>query len=364
LSNFVYVGLEDLISERAIKRISKGNPASQITFPAGIEFEGKDATFKGVIGEREKIRIVSGKMVFKDGRLQEPVTLEAGWAMRNQILSWLESLDTYDSKGQKVRRFYFDSKGRLQYEKERGFINPPTVLRNIASTRKGTAIVETILGKVAIEFPKPVELVSYLIKLVASNGGIVLDSFAGSGTTAHAVLDLNKEDGGNRKFILVECEDYADKITAERVRRVIKGVSKAKDERLKKGLGGTFSYFELGDPIEMESILEGNKLPSYLELARYVFYTATGEEFEPKKVDEKRNFIGESREYEVYLLYKPDIDYLKTTAFTLEMAQDLGLYKGKKRLVFAPAKYLDVEYLLEYHIDFCQLPFEIYKLKE
>jgi len=209
---------------------------------------------------------------------------------------------------------------------------------------------------------------------------------------------LNKEDGGNRKFILVECEDYADKITAERVRRVIKGVKGAKDEKnndslkaviptkvgiqndlkildsrlhgndktnnIVGGLGGTFSYFELGDPIEMESILEGDKLPTFLELARYVFYTATGEEFDPKKVKKKKNFIGESKEYEVYLFYKPDIEYLKLTALTLERAKSLGQYKGKKRLVFAPSKYLDTDYLLEYRIDYCQLPFEIYKLKE
>ncbi|MCZ7402118.1 MAG: site-specific DNA-methyltransferase [Candidatus Methanoperedens sp.] len=213
------------------------------------------------------------------------------------------------------------------------------------------------------ETPKPVALLKRILQLSTSKDSIILDSFAGSGTTAHAVLELNKEDSGNRKFILVECEDYADKITAERVRRVIKGVPNAKDETLKKGLGGTFSYFELGDPIEMESILEGKNLPDYLELARYVFYTATGEEFDSEKVDEKRNFIGESKEYEVYLFYKPDIEYLRTTALTLDKAKNLGEYKDKKRLVFAPSKYLDHDYLLKYRIDYCQLPFEIYKLK-
>jgi adenine-specific DNA-methyltransferase len=161
----------------------------------------------------------------------------------------------------------------------------------------------------------------------------------------------------------VPCEDYADKITAERVRRIIKGVPNAKDENLKNGLCSTFSYFELGDSIEMESILEGDKLPGYLELARYIFYTATGEEFDPEKVDEERNFIGESKDYEVYLFYKPDIEYLRTTALTLEKAKNLGEYKNKKRLVFAPSKYLDHDYLLDYRIDYCQLPFEIYKIK-
>jgi adenine-specific DNA-methyltransferase len=242
-----------------------------------------------------------------------------------------------------------------------------SLLDDVGTASSGTIELKIIFnGKKVLETVKPSSLIKYLIDLATWNDkdAIILDSFAGSGTTAHAVLALNKEDGGNRKFVLVECEDYADEITAERVRRVIKGVKKAKDERLKEGLGGSFSYFELGDPIEMESILEGNKLPSYLELARYVFYTATGEEFNPKKVKEKRNFIGESKEYQVYLFYKPDIEYLKQTALTLEKAKSLGPYRGKKRLVFAPSKYLDTDYLLEYRIDYCQLPFEIYKLKE
>lgn len=240
-----------------------------------------------------------------------------------------------------------------------------SLLLEQGTSAKGTIELKEIFGEKIFDTTKPTSLIKYLIDLAIWNAreSIILDSFAGSGTTAHAVLELNKEDGGNRKFILVECEDYADKITAERVRRVIKGVPNAKDENLKNGLGGTFSYFKLGDPIEMKSILEGDKLPDYLELARYVFYTSTGEEFDSEKVDEKRNFIGESKDYEVYLFYKPDIEYLRTTALTLEKAKNLGEYKNKKRLVFAPSKYLDHDFLLEYRIDYCQLPFEIYKLK-
>jgi len=216
--------------------------------------------------------------------------------------------------------------------------------------------------KVAFDTPKPIRLIQNLVRLGSGDDDIILDSCAGSGTTAHAVVALNKEDGGNRRFILVECEDYADKITAERVRRVIKGVPKAKDENLRKGLGGTFSYFELGPPIEMESILSGDNFPSYMELARYVFYTATGEEFDPDAVDEKKKFIGRSAQYLVYLFYKPDMDNLKATALTLDRANALGLYKNKRRLVFAPTKYLDQDHLDELRIDFAQLPFEIYQL--
>jgi adenine-specific DNA-methyltransferase len=225
-----------------------------------------------------------------------------------------------------------------------------------------------VLGELGLadkfQHPKPVELIKKCIQIATEPDDIVLDSFGGSGTTAHAILAQNKEDGGNRKFILVECEDYADAITAERVRRVIKGVRTASDENLKKGMGGTFSYFELGKAIEFDSILDGKNLPSYLELARYVFYTATGEEFDERKLNEKRQFVGESRTHEVFLFYKPDIDYLKKIALTLDRAEELGKTKGKRRLVFAPTKYLDQEQLDELRIDFAQLPFEIYKLAQ
>jgi adenine-specific DNA-methyltransferase len=215
--------------------------------------------------------------------------------------------------------------------------------------------------KLPFDNPKPTGLIKRVIQIAAGPGSIVLDSFSGSGTSAHANLALNQDDSGNRKFILVECEDYADRITAERVRRVIKGVKNAKDENLKNGLGGTFSYYELGKPIDAERILKGKDLPTFIEMARYVFYSATGEEFNEKKIEEKKGFIGESKEYQVYLLYKPDMEFLKSTALTLDRAESLGKFTGKKRLVFAPAKYLDKEHLERLHIDFAQLPFEIYQ---
>ena len=219
-------------------------------------------------------------------------------------------------------------------------------------------------AEVIFDSPKPSRLIQRILEIATDKDSIVLDSFAGSGTTAHAVLALNNLDDGHRRFILVECEGYADKITAERVRRVAKGIPKAADETLRKGFGGTFSYFELGKPIEVDGILDGKNLPDYMELARYVFYTATGQEFDERKVDEKRYFIGSSEEHDVYLLYKPDIQFLKDTALTLERARALGPNKGKRLLVFAPTKYLDQDQLAELHIDFAQLPFEIYKLAE
>ncbi|MFT4202696.1 MAG: site-specific DNA-methyltransferase [Chitinophagaceae bacterium] len=235
--------------------------------------------------------------------------------------------------------------------------------------------------------PKPVSLIKRVIQLSTNENDIILDSFAGSGTTAHAVLELNKEDGGNRKFILVEQEDYANAITAERVRRVIKRLNhclsdseismiKNKKQRetafknqsnqanQKNHSSDTFSYFQLGDEVEMEGILTKDTLPGYTEFARYLFYTATGEQFDEKAIEEKTGFIGESSHYEVYLFYKPDIEWLKQNALTLEQCRSLPKPQDKQRLVFAPAKYVDDYTCLECRIDFCQLPYEIYRMQK
>ena len=207
---------------------------------------------------------------------------------------------------------------------------------------------------------KPVELLSRIIMLSTDKDSVVLDSFAGSGTTAHAVLALNQQDGGNRRFVLVECEDYVDSITAERTRRVIQGVPTAKDKALKAGLGGTFSYFQLGKPMRQESLLDGSNLPSYEKLASYVFFTATGQEFLPEHVRREDWFIGSSRLYDLFLIYKPEVETLKNMALTLDVARALPPAK-RNRLVFAPTKYLDREFLHKFRITFQQLPFQIYE---
>ena len=210
---------------------------------------------------------------------------------------------------------------------------------------------------------KPTSLIRRILQIATDKDSIVLDSFAGSGTTAHAVLALNREDGGNRRFVLIECEDYVDSITAERVRRVAGGVPAAKDESLRAGLGGTFSYFRLGAALRKESLLDPSKLPSYEKLAGYIFFTATGEEFEPDKVRQDEWFIGRSRMYDVFLIYEDDVEELKNLALTQDIA---GQFPGGNRpkLVFAPTKYLDQEALHRHRITFQQLPFEIYESVE
>jgi adenine-specific DNA-methyltransferase len=237
--------------------------------------------------------------------------------------------------------------------------------KEVGSTRNSKQELSEILQAQVNEdlfiTPKPSKLIHRVLQIATDKESIVLDCFSGSGTTGHAVLEANKRDGGSRRFVMIENEDFADTLTAERLRRVIKGVPAARNDLLQKGFGGSFSFVEVGHPMQLEALLKAEKLPSYEDLASYVFYTATGEDFDAKRIQRKTGFIGESAQHDVYLLYEPDLDYLKSTALTLDLARNLPKGSGKKRLVFAPTKYLDSIHLEENRIEFCQLPFEIYK---
>ena len=226
----------------------------------------------------------------------------------------------------------------------------------------GKEALTEIFSESPFPHPKSPAVMERLIRLACGKGGIVLDSFAGSGTTAHAVLALNAEDGGNRRFILAECEDYADAITAERVRRVIKGVPNARDEKLRKGLGGSFVYCELAEALDEETLIT-NGLPSYEALAEYLAYTATGER--TGKIRKGADwFFGEVGGLRMHLIYKPDRAFLRSNAagLTEELAEKIGLSaknKGRSAVVFAPCKYVSRPMLSDSGVEFSQLPYAL-----
>ena len=226
------------------------------------------------------------------------------------------------------------------------------------------------LNKIGLAFsnPKPHTLLQRILQIGTDPDAIILDSFAGSGTTAHAVLALNKEDSGDRKFILIECEDYADTITAERVRRVINGVPNASDKSLREGLGGSFTYGTLGEPIEIEGMLTGAALPSYESLAAYLLYTSAGVSVGVEALGSKNGcglFHSEDG-IDYYLLYKPDLEYLQSNEAMLNLERARGIHKmscqnGGKAIVYAPGKYIGQRDLTGLGITFCQLPHALHE---
>ena len=237
------------------------------------------------------------------------------------------------------------------------------------TNRDGSAELTQIFG-VPSEFdtPKPTGLIGRILQIASGPNDIILDSFAGSGTTAHAVLDLNKKDGGNRKFILVECMDYADDLTAERVRRVINGVESATNENLRDGLGGTFTYCSLGDPIDEEGMLTGEKLPTYETLASYIVATATGKAL-PEIVKQPDYSFGEIDGIRFYLIYEPTTEFLEGTESALDASRAEQIAEecqasDKKAYVYATHKFISQKELSGMNITFCQLPYNIYRITE
>jgi adenine-specific DNA-methyltransferase len=244
LPNFRNFNENERISHGALKKISHKNPAVEITFPVGFEFEGDNAVFKGEIGNSEKEYILSDEMRFENGKLAKEVTIKAGFAMRNQVEDFINGKEVYDTKGQRVIRFYFNSNGILFYEKEKTVINPRSVLSDIANTKNGTSELNNLFGAKYFDFPKPSSLIKFLIQLVTDRDSIVLDFFSGSATTAHAVMQLNAEDGGHRKFIMVQLPEQCDE-KSEAYKAGYKNICEIGKERIRRA----------GDKIKEESSL-------------------------------------------------------------------------------------------------------------
>jgi adenine-specific DNA-methyltransferase len=202
-------------------------------------------------------------------------------------------------------------------------------------------IVKELLPEATFDTPKPPSLIERVLQIGSGQDSIILDSFAGSGTTAHAVLNLNKQDGGNRKFILVEMEDYAETITAERVRRVMNGypsapLRAANPKKATPGTGGSFSYYTLG-PRLFDEHHNLNEEVGLEKIREYVWYTETRTELpasnagsrggDPaggkKKEAETPYFLGKHEDTAYYFVYEKErltvLDYdtlalLKTKA--------------------------------------------------
>lgn len=233
VSNFT--GGSGEIDHSALKKISKKNPPVVYTFKAGEKFLAPDGTeLFDEWGGSEKTKLLDGRMVAENGKLKYDVTLEAGFAMIQQMKTWYKGEYTIDSKGQHVTEFYFNGTGVLHYKKERSIINPPSVINDCGSTKAGSTELAYILGSSdTFGYPKPTQLIKFLLSLQGKDITI-LDFFAGSGTTLHATMLLNAEDGGHRQCILATNNEngICENVTYERNRRVIQGYTTPRGEEV------------------------------------------------------------------------------------------------------------------------------------
>lgn len=233
VSNFT--GGSGEIDHSALKKISKKNPPVVYTFKAGEKFLAPDGTeLFDEWGGSEKTKLLDGRMVAENGKLKYDVTLEAGFAMIQQMKTWYKGEYTIDSKGQHVTEFYFNGTGVLHYKKERSIINPPSVINDCGSTKAGSTELAYILGSSdTFGYPKPTQLIKFLLSLQGKDITI-LDFFAGSGTTLHTTMLLNAEDGGHRQCILATNNEngICENVTYERNRRVIQGYTTPRGEEV------------------------------------------------------------------------------------------------------------------------------------
>lgn len=207
-------------------------------------------------------------------------------------------------------------------------------------------------GKSPFDTPKPTRLIQRILQIATDKDSIILDSFAGSGTTAHAVLKQNAEDGGNRKFILIEMGDYADSITAERVKRVIHGYGEGK--KAVSGTGGDFSFYELGAPLMKDGFL--NEDASEKAIRDYVYFMDTRENRAEEKADEPY-FLGTHQGAAYYFYYKKG----EATALSYDFLATVKT-KAESYVMYADSCLLSAEELSKYHITFKKIPRDIARL--
>ena len=197
--------------------------------------------------------------------------------------------------------------------------------------------------------PKPHELIERILQSATDKDSIVLDSFAGSGTTAHAVLNLNKADGGNRKFILVEMMDYADSITAERVKRVIDGYGEGNKET--EGTGGDFSFYEVGEPLLADGAL--NEDVDEEKIRAYIWYTETRTPYR-KPTGGCPAFLGCAEGTAVYFHYAKGETTTLDAAFLKTIAE-----KAERYVIYADVCVLSPNMMEKHGIEFSKIPRDI-----
>ncbi|MBQ9213646.1 MAG: site-specific DNA-methyltransferase [Bacteroidales bacterium] len=218
---------------------------------------------------------------------------------------------------------------------------------NRATTKE---LVNIFDGKKVFDNPKPTKVLERIFDFASDKSSIILDSFAGSGTTAHAVLNLNKADGGNRKFILVEMEDYAETITAERVKRVIDGYGDT------EGTGGGFDYYELGETIFNDD-KNLNENIGEDKIREYIWFSETHKPFQIPKENDNGYFLGKFNNCGYWFYYQKDTATTLDDDFLKTMETDCEQY-----VIYADKCILPKDFMKEKNIIFKKIPRDVRKL--
>ncbi|MCE2724972.1 MAG: site-specific DNA-methyltransferase [Betaproteobacteria bacterium] len=401
----------------------------------GLLTSGEDRSYPHTLGDR-KYRLQTILKSNRGTNQRETMRFEiAGytpppeqrWQGGETEIKRLHAEDYIEFREGTPFRRYFEDEEDPEHAPIYTFIDP-----SVSGTAEhGKVLLNQIVGgNHNFDSVKPLGLIEYLLRFATQPDSIILDSFAGSGTTGHAVLALNAKDGGKRKFVLVQCDEFnkdsrelvdiCRTLTADKRNALLDHIASIENleagnyDKIEKkitdgvltvvgqnqvtekmpGLGGSFTYLELGNAMDLHSLLAEapGTLPSFTALARYLFFTATGHTLpaEATPVTSKPAssgkgkakakpapetapagaplLIGETAVWRIYLHYQPDEAWLRSpvAAFTRTHAEAIaaaGKGTGKQALVFAAAKFINHRSLRELRVDFAQLPYALHRVQ-
>ncbi|RKG30187.1 site-specific DNA-methyltransferase [Acinetobacter tianfuensis] len=372
----------------ADNNINKNNPANPPAiflipkgFPAVVdtlEYKAKklDATFFEITSFEKKISdsvkikydiekssglpVKIDDLIIKDGKVVKDCRVYGGFANRKKLDLFVKNdfKPIMDDSGELIE-FYINANSAIRYRK---IVEQPS---NILSVLRGFGTTERMRGelkRMGLEFtyPKPIEFISYLLQIATQHkkNALILDSFAGSATTAHAVLKLNNEDSGNRRFILSEMMDYAETITAERVRRVMNGYGEGKTKI--DGLGGSFEFFELGEPL----FLENELLNESIGIERIRQYVSYSERIPlEQQLPIENNISPSALGVNEQTLWLFNYDENAVTSLDLGFLGSLNLRELKQRpsqyVIYADKCVLETKFMQDHGITFKRIPRDI-----
>ncbi len=185
------------------------NPVSKIALPKGFPADFENGCITSRVAPWPSY---IGDALVENGRLVNPVVVESGWSSKDLVLEFIKNdcAPIEDSKGQETS-FVISRSGAIEVVKRRSDYQSHviSVLNGFGGTQKATAQLNEI-GAFFNGYPKPVDLIRYVIQMAHGNDGIFLDFFAGSGPCGHAVMEQNAKDAGSRRYVLAQIPEPLD----------------------------------------------------------------------------------------------------------------------------------------------------------
>lgn len=386
--------LWDNRAENSITKNGPGNPPSEILLPAGFPSEETTLNIasdsipadleKWMLEKKPTSSAIKMKyhgitfplkrddLIVEQNKVKDSCRVFSGWANARKLKLFIDNnFEPIIEDDGSLTRFYIKGKGVIYYEKEKpNAHNVMSVLRNFGTTEK----MRSELAEMGIHFsyPKPLQLIQHVVGIFSDKNSVVMDSFAGSGTTAHSILKCNKAHGGSQKFILCQMpyeseqqrrndENIARDRTAERVRRVIEGYTDSKGKTV-KGLGGGFQYCRLSNEPLFDGYGAIRDDVRFGQLAEFVWFVETGTGYTAPKKQSPLLGIHDGRA--IYLLYngilqdRSDLGGNVLNQRTLAYLESDFPHDGPKAIYGARSRYQPAR-LKAAGVEFKQLPYRI-----